>query len=289
MMHVKRKLKEWEKKLNKLLESLLKEMKKNSVLKVNKLYNSDAIIQSRASVEQEKDIIDQNMNLKQIIRLWETNTDKLKSFVYLVSALIELDKNYTQDLADSLVFFNEKTENVRNSLEDFTSTLRTLEEGKVSNIVSKNRKTVDGRDEFMNNIYFIAQAYLKNYNCVIKSLKADQYLSKKNAIIEILKAFKNISNTLKSSLKCSQPDMNKKIIESEGLQRISKDICCWILKNNLEENTNFSYLKTDIFNRIELWSNKISDFDEQIDIVRDEISKIMNESTVKSLYGIEVK
>jgi len=69
MMHVKRKLKEWEKKLNKLLESLLKEMKKNSVLKVNKLYNSDAIIQSRASVEQEKDIIDQNMNLKQIIRL----------------------------------------------------------------------------------------------------------------------------------------------------------------------------------------------------------------------------
>ena len=150
----------------------------------------------------------------------------MKSFVYLVSALIELDKNYTQDLADSLVFFNEKTENVRNSLEDFTSTLRTLEEGKVSNIVSKNRKTVDGRDEFMNNIYFIAQAYLKNYNCVIKSLKADQYLSKKNAIIEILKAFKNISNTLKSSLKCSQPDMNKKIIESEGLQRISKDICC---------------------------------------------------------------
>lgn len=81
----------------------------------------------------------------------------------MVSALVELDKHYTQNVADSLVFINEKCCSVKKSLEDKVNTLMTLEKGMVSKILSPDRKTVDERDTLLNNIHYVAKMILNNF------------------------------------------------------------------------------------------------------------------------------
>ncbi|CAI2358998.1 unnamed protein product [Moneuplotes crassus] len=279
------KVKAMEKSTQKLFEALIKELNKNSILRVNKLYKADAVSGSQEVLNSSKSS-DNSVNLKQSMRLCELTSEKLRRYVYLTSALIELDKIYTQNLADSLVMFNEKSQNVKASLEELVTTLRILYDGKVSNIVSKDRKTIDGRDTFMNTIYRIAQCYMNNYDACPQDISTDKYLAKKMAIGKISSAVTHICK--KANMSREGTDVDKKITQSENLQRVSKDICCWILKNNLSSNTHFSYLKPEIFAKIDLCKSKISAIDSEIHTVREDAANILKENSMKSLYGIEI-
>ena len=188
---------------------------------MNKLYKTDAVQGAGNGINEGKEL--EIFNLKEVVKVCETEAERVKGFVYLVSGLVELDKNYTQELADNLVLINDKSSSVKDSLEDLVSTLRTLEDGKVSNIVSKTRKTIDGRDNLMMSIYQISKNCLNNYSD--SSLPNDQYLSKKTAITDISNFLKTIGKSLRIHNDQKFPNVDKKILESENLQRISKDIC----------------------------------------------------------------
>jgi hypothetical protein len=97
-------IKELNLKTRTLFDDWLKELKKNSLLKVNKLYKPDTTLQGPSQ---------SSLQLQTLIKHWESQSIKIKNFVYLVSSLVELDKNYTQTIADYMVFINEKATEVK--------------------------------------------------------------------------------------------------------------------------------------------------------------------------------
>ena len=138
-----------------LFQELLKQVKKNSVFRVNKMYKSDSI--ENLKINQNINEPNNSFIIKEMIKTCETSAERLTGFVYLVSALVELDKHYTQNVADCLVFINEKSSEVKKSLEDKVNTLMTLEKGMTSKILSKDRKTIDQRDTFLMSLYELSQ------------------------------------------------------------------------------------------------------------------------------------
>lgn len=212
----------------------------------------------------------------------------------MVSALVELDKNYTQDIADSLVFINDKADQVKNSLEDKVNTLLTLEKGMVDRILAKDRKTIDQRDTLLNTLYWISQ-HMNQLNDPQYSMvnTKDQYLYKKQAVTDIMKMMKVMAKAQRKdgSNNSKTSYQERKVLASENLQKISKNICCLILQNKIKEQNSiqFNYLKPEIYAKMDTISNKLEGLDNEITNTNLDFQRTLKDCTLTSLHGLEMK
>lgn len=139
--------------------------------------------------------------------------------MFVVSALIEADKNYTQNIADSLVVFNERCTTVHTSLETKVNTLDTLNKGNISKIICKDRKTIDERDTLINTLYEVSLLINHDFQ---STLEKPPIWGKKEIVKEIISALRKVGKVVRSLEKDTDRDVQKKILESENLQSISK-------------------------------------------------------------------
>ena len=143
---------------NKLFNALWSEFKKNSDLRVLKLFKIDPVDKTQEKMDPETQ--SDKIAIKQAIKTCENNVNDIRCFVSLTAMLIEMDKHYTQALADSLLFLSDKSSGVRQSLYDKISHKLNLNtnkpsEASVEKILSKDRKTIDERDTLMTDLYKI--------------------------------------------------------------------------------------------------------------------------------------
>ena len=142
---------------NKLFNALWSEVKKNSDSRVLKLFKFDPVDKTQEKMDPETQ--PDKTAIKKLLK-HEKNVNDIRCFVSLTAMLIEMDKHYTQALADSLLFLSDKSSGVRQSLYDKISHKLNLNtnkpsEASVEKILSKDRKTIDERDTLMTDLYKI--------------------------------------------------------------------------------------------------------------------------------------
>ena len=99
---------------SKLFDSLSSELAKNCNLKVIKLFKRDAVEKSQPEVKP-KDTSDM-VSAKQSIKVCQKYVTQVQQFTSLVAMVVEMDKHYTQSVADTLVFLDEKSSQCRLTL-----------------------------------------------------------------------------------------------------------------------------------------------------------------------------
>ena len=275
----------------KLFESLLNELKKNWTLRVHALFKVDAIEEGMNDQHANNRLI--NLTLREIVRKCEQKAELAKNLVYFASAVVEFDQNYTQNVADSLAFINDKWNSVKRSLEDKVNTLMVLEKGMVSKILSKDRKTVDERDTFLNEIYNIWKLINNDFDESLNNQNiSNQILYKNQAISEIVKTlikklfliiFKLYPLTMQLIWKWTFQSENQYTTESQisaslstsqHINQISLSILWIILQNKLANTQSKQSLKNIEFSKFE---------NPETNFAFSTISKILNTSTLNEI------
>lgn len=116
------------KQTSKLFDSLLEELKKNCDLRVIKLCKLDSVDKTllKKDSRTKGGIVNQfiillclaEIAIKQEMKACQEKVELVNQYVSLVSMLIEMDKHYTQKIADKLVLLNEKSSQVKEKLSE---------------------------------------------------------------------------------------------------------------------------------------------------------------------------
>lgn len=111
-----------------------------------------------------------------------------------------------------------------------------------------------------------------------------KYLSKRQVVKDIVHSMRLIfgGKQFQNIHKDSNSMVMTILQNSEELQKICEEVCCFILQNkvNNDNNAEFNYLKPEIYSHLESLSTKIENMEYEIEEVNHEIDKVENENSL---------